>query len=146
MIFTFWSSCCDCRQHAPSWRRWIGIVWRRRIRLWPGMTPSNSSLPENSTQTKPWNSFKTTARPGVAPIVVSNDSLTCDKCRKPNTVKPRNSASQGTSHNYALYKGCYYCQLKYNYDNASWDQNFYALSAGALKQCYTVIKGQFLSL
>ena len=48
---------------------------------------------------------------------------------KPCTVKPRYSAFQGTGQNYALYQGFHYCQYINNYENASWDQNLYALLA-----------------
>ena len=45
------------------------------------------------------------------------------------TVEPRYSASQGTGQIYALNQGFHYCQHRNNYENASWDQNLYALMA-----------------
>ena len=47
----------------------------------------------------------------------------------PKTVEPRYSASQGTGQNDALNRGFHYCQHRNNYENASWDQNLYALLA-----------------
>ena len=44
-----------------------------------------------------------------------------------HTVKPRYSAFQGTGQNYALKQGIHYCQHVNNYENTSWDQNFYIL-------------------
>ena len=49
--------------------------------------------------------------------------------KKQNIVKPRYNAFQGTSQNYALYQGFYYCQYINDYKNASWGQNLYALLA-----------------
>ena len=45
------------------------------------------------------------------------------------TVEPRYSASQGTGQNYALNQGFHYFQHRNNYENASWDQNLYAVLA-----------------
>ena len=45
------------------------------------------------------------------------------------TVKPRYSAFQGTDQHYALNQGFHYCQQINNFENTSWDQNFYALLA-----------------
>ena len=51
-----------------------------------------------------------------------------------NTVNPRYSAFQGTSQNYALFRGFRYCQYRNNCENTSFDQNLYALLAGLCKK------------